>query len=148
MQEISVRFLTILLMAVVAVSGAVRAEDYKVKDLTIAHAWTRPTPGGVKNGVVYVTLTNGGEGDRLLKAASPMAADVSLHDNIRDGDIIRMRDVDAIDLPAGKTVELKPGGLHIMMIGLTTPLKKGQTFPLTLTFAQRGEVAVQVTVGE
>ena len=59
-----------------------------------------------------------------------------------------MREVSSIDIPAGRTVELKPGGLHIMLMGLTQPLKDGEMFPLTLTFANEGEVPVEVMVSD
>jgi copper(I)-binding protein len=125
------------------------AHEYKVKDLTIGHPWARATPGGAKVGAVYLTLVNDGKAtDRLLKAATPLAAGVSIHTMIKDGDVMRMREVDGVEIPAGKTVELKPGGLHIMLMGLTRPLKEGDMFPLTLTLANAGEVAVEVMVGE
>lgn len=138
-----------LLLALLAVSQVVNAHEYKVKDLTIGHPWARATVGGVKNGVVYVTLVNdGAKPDRLLKASSPLAASVSLHNNIKDGDIVRMREVDGVDIPAGQIVELKPGGFHIMLMGLTRPLKDGEMFPLTLTLANEGEVPVEVMVSD
>jgi periplasmic copper chaperone A len=63
-----------------------------------------------------------------------------------DGDIMRMREVEAIEVPAGKTVELKPGGLHVMFMELKAPLKNGSSFPLTLRFENGGEVTVQMNV--
>jgi copper(I)-binding protein len=128
-------------------SGVAAAHDLKVKELTIGHPWAAPTPGGVRNGAVYVTLINDGKTpDRLLKASSPLAASAMLHANIKEGDIVRMRHVESIEIAAGKTVELKPGGIHIMLMGLTQPLKEGDTIPMTLTFANEGEVAVEVMV--
>jgi len=63
-----------------------------------------------------------------------------------EGDVMKMREVEAIELPAGKTVELKPGGLHIMLMGLKAPLKAGSSVPLTLKFEKAGEVSVKLTV--
>jgi len=138
----------LLLAALLAFcSGVAVAHDYKVKDLTIGHPWARPTPGGVTNGAVYVTLINQGKTpDRLLQASSPIAAGVMLHSNVKEGDIVRMRHVESVEIPPGQTVELKPGGLHIMLMGLTRPLKEGDMVPLTLTFANEGEVAIEVMV--
>ena len=62
------------------------------------------------------------------------------------GDVMRMREVNAIDLPAGKTVELKPGGLHIMLVGLKAPLKAGERFAMKLRFEKAGEVTIDVPV--
>jgi copper(I)-binding protein len=85
-------------------------------------------------------------GDRLTGAATPLAQKADLHSMTMDGNVMQMRDIDAIDLPAGKAVTLKPGGYHIMLTGLAQPLVAGQTFPLTLTFDKAGarEVAVAV----
>ena len=69
-----------------------------------------------------------------------------MHEMAMDGSVMRMRQVDAIDLPAGQAVELKPGGLHIMLMDLKAPLKAGDTVPLTLRFEKAGEHTVQVPV--
>ncbi|HSQ71610.1 MAG TPA: copper chaperone PCu(A)C, partial [Rubrivivax sp.] len=63
-----------------------------------------------------------------------------------DGDVMRMREIPAIEIPAGQTVELRPGGLHVMFIGLTQTLDNGASFPLTLRFEKAGEVKVEVQV--
>ena len=84
--------------------------------------------------------------DRLLSAASPAAAKVELHAHINDNGVMRMREVNAIDLAPDATVKLAPGGLHVMLLGLTEPLKKGKAVPLTLTFEKAGSVTVEVAV--
>jgi copper(I)-binding protein len=71
---------------------------------------------------------------------------VELHTHVMDGTIMRMRKVDAIDVTGGSTTELKPGGLHVMLIGLKAPLKAGEKFPLTLKFERAGEVKLDVEV--
>jgi copper(I)-binding protein len=63
-----------------------------------------------------------------------------------EGNVMRMREVPAIEIPAGQTIELKPGGLHVMFIGLTQTLNVGATFPLTLRFEKAGEVKVEMKV--
>ena len=87
-----------------------------------------------------------GAPDRVVSASSPVAERVELHETIRDGDVMRMREVEAIELPAGQTVELKPGGLHLMLMGLKAPLKAGETVPVTLKFEKAGDVTVQLNV--
>jgi copper(I)-binding protein len=94
-----------------------------------------------------MTLRNRGAApDRLIAAASPVARVVELHTHIREGEVMRMRPVPDIPVPAGQTVELRPGGLHVMLIGLTAPLVEGARVPLTLRFERAGEVAVDLAV--
>jgi copper(I)-binding protein len=97
------------------------------------------------NGAAFMTLRNrGGQADRLVSASVPIARTVELHTHIRDGDVMRMRPVADIPVPAGQTVRLRPGGLHVMLIGLTEPLRQGATVPLTLRFERAGEATVQL----
>lgn len=108
-------------------------------------AWARATPGGARTGVVYLTVTSP-KPDRLVGAATPAAATAQLHEVTMSGMVMKMRPVPGIDLPAGKPVALKPGGLHIMLEGLKAPLRQGQSFPLELDFAKAGKRAVTVAV--
>jgi copper(I)-binding protein len=111
-------------------------------------AWARATPPGGKVGGVFVTLINTGDTpDRLVSASSAVAGRVELHTHIKDGDVMRMREVEGgIALPASETVKLQPGGLHIMLLGLNQGLTAGSRFPLTLTFEKAGSVQVEVPV--
>jgi len=119
--------------------------DVTAGDIAIGHPWTRAA-GANANGAGFMTLkNNGAAGDRLISAASPAARGVELHTHIREGDVMRMRPVADIPIPPGQTVHLRPGGLHIMLIGLTEPLRQGAAMPLTLRFERAGEV--QVTLG-
>ncbi len=121
------------------------AHDYKAGDLQIGHPWARPTAGKV--GGAFMAIANtGSQPDRLLGATTSAAEKVELHQTIRDGDIMRMRPVDAIPVAPGEPVALKPGGLHIMLIGLKAPLKVGDTIPLILRFERAGEVKVDLAV--
>jgi copper(I)-binding protein len=81
-----------------------------------------------------------------VSASADIAGRVELHTMSMDGNVMRMRQVDSIDIPAGKTVELKPGGLHVMFMDIKTPLKTGASFPLTLKFEKAGDVKVNVAV--
>lgn len=109
-------------------------------------AWARPTVQGQGAGGGYLKITGGSSADRLLGGSAGVAGAVELHTMTMDGDVMRMRQVDAIAVPAGTTVELKPGGLHLMFMGLDKPLTAGDRFPLTLRFETAGEVRVDVTV--
>ena len=112
----------------------------------VEHAWARPTAAGQAGGGGFVTLTAVSSADRLISASASVSKSVELQTMEMDGNIMRMRQVEAIDLPLGKTVELKPGGMHIMFIGLNQSLKNGSSFPLTLRFEKAGEVVVNVKV--
>ncbi len=109
-------------------------------------AYARATAPAQPAGGGFLTLHNGGAADRLVSAQAPVSSTVELHTMRMDGDVMRMRQVEAIDLPAGQKVELKPGGLHLMFIGLKAPLKAGDSFPLTLKFEKAGELTVSVRV--
>jgi copper(I)-binding protein len=115
-------------------------------DIVIEAPWTRAA-GANANGAGFLLLRNAGTlPDRLLSAASPVARVVELHTHIQDGGVMRMRPVPDIPLPPGETVRLQPGGLHVMLIGLTRPLERGEQVPVTLRFERGGEVTVLLAV--
>ncbi|HXF45826.1 MAG TPA: copper chaperone PCu(A)C [Burkholderiaceae bacterium] len=131
-----------------AVATGAWAHNHGVKsgDLTIEDAWARASAGGQTSGAAYLKIKNAGAADKLLSASAPVANAVELHTHLMDGTTMRMRKVEAIDVTGGGTTELKPGGLHVMLIGLKAPLKAGEKFPLTLKFERGGEVKVEVEV--
>jgi len=114
-------------------------------DVKITDAWARATPGGAQTAAAYVTVESAA-GDRLTGASTPAAQKADIHEMTMDGNVMKMRQVDGIDLPSGKPVTMKPGGYHIMLTGLAKPLQEGQTFPLTLDFAKAGKRQVTVSV--
>ncbi|MBA3597892.1 MAG: copper chaperone PCu(A)C [Methylibium sp.] len=123
------------------------AHDYQAGAIRIAHPWARPTVAGQMAGGGYFKLENRGKtADRLLSVSSTAAERVELHTMKLDGDVMRMRQLDAIELPAGGSVELKPGGDHLMLLGLKAPLELGKSIPLKLTFEKAGDVMVEVKV--
>jgi copper(I)-binding protein len=133
--------LSATLMLGLSISGAIAQSS----DLQVTNAWARATPGAAQTAAIYVTIVSP-TGDRLTGAATPAAQKAELHTMTMDGNVMKMRQVDGIDLPAGQTVTLKPGGYHIMLIGLAKPLTEGQSFPLTLTFEKAGTRDVTATV--
>lgn len=140
----------LLLAAFLAlVPAAAMAADATVGPLKVEQPWSRATAASAQNGSAYFAVRNtGAQPDRLLSAASTVAARTELHTNIDDNGVMKMRQVPAIEVPAGGEAVLKPGGLHVMLMGLKAPLAEGQKFPLTLTFERAGTVTVDVTVGK
>jgi len=103
--------------------------------------------GDTGTGAVYITVRNTGAiPDALVGASSDAAEVVELHETIRDGEVMRMRPVGKLALPPGATLEMKPGGLHIMLIRLKRALHAGDTVPLTLTFEHGASLALEVPV--
>ncbi|MBO6676882.1 MAG: copper chaperone PCu(A)C [Rhizobiales bacterium] len=107
-----------------------------VGDLELSNLRVIETPPNARNAGGFLTIMNMGDSDdRLVAAFSPAAERVELHTMTMDGDVMRMRELeDGIALPAGEMVELAPGGLHVMFIGLTGPFVAGETVAVTLTF--------------
>ena len=150
------RILTLLLSF--ALLAAACGDD---EPLQMDGAWARTSPRMADAGAVYLQLTSS-DGDRLVNAAvdPSIARMVEIHetvmaemgDGMGEGEMgegmgaMMMQEVGAIDLPAGETVSLEPGGLHIMLMGLAAPLEIGQTFEVTLTFEEAGERTVEVEV--
>ena len=98
---------------------------------TVKDAWVRGTVAGQKATGLFAQITSAG-GGKLVSAASPLAGVVEIHEMAMDGNVMKMRAVPAVELPAGKAVELKPGGYHIMLMDLKQELKAGDAVPVTL----------------
>lgn len=115
--------------------------------VAVTAAWARASAGPAKAGAAYVTVTNSGTtADRLLAVATPAANRAELHTHLNENGVMKMRPVDSVEVPAGETVAMAPGGYHIMMMGLAKPLVEGESFPLTLTFEHAGTVETTVTI--
>lgn len=115
--------------------------------ITVSQAWSRATPGGMRTGAAYLQITaSDTEGDRLVDARSESAERVEIHNHIHENGVMRMRRVESIELPAGQTVILAPGGFHLMLMGLKQPLRVGDKLDLTLVFEKAGAVEVAATV--
>lgn len=134
--------LTVIMTVSLLVSHTAFAGDIQIKQ-----PWARASAGPAKAGAAFLSVENtGAAADRLVGARADVAKRVELHTHIREGNIMKMRQVDAIDVPAGETVALQPGGLHVMFMGLNAPFKEGAQFPLTLVFEEAGEIRVEVDV--
>lgn len=131
-------------IAAVAMLAAAAQAQVTVKD-----AWVRATVPQQKATGAFMQLQSA-KGSRLVSANSPLTPNVEVHEMAMQDNVMRMRQVPAIELPAGKTVDLKPGGYHIMFMNLTQPVKEGDTVPLTLVFegkdGQRETVDVKAPV--
>ncbi len=139
------RFVLPLLAAVLSTSAL--AHGVTAGELKIGHPWARPTVQGQPTGGGFLKIENTGKtADRLLSATSDRGERTELHTMSMEGDVMRMRQVDGIDIAPGATVELKPGAFHLMFMGLKAPLKEGDKFPVTLKFQKAGEVKVEVWV--
>ena len=109
-------------------------------------AWARAMPSG-GNSAVYLILENRGDvQDRLEGAETPAASSVEIHESRVDEGIIRMREVEGIPLPGGESVELAPGGIHLMLVGLPEALVEGDTLRLDLRFQEAGTLVLRVPV--
>lgn len=128
--------------------AAAHAHDFASGALAIGHPWMRETAQGQSAAGGFMTIANsGGTGDRLTGGSTPIAREVQIHATRMDGGVMRMRWLeDGLPVPAGKTVALRPGSVHIMFIGLKRPLKRGEMIPVTLAFARAGKVAVRFKV--
>lgn len=133
-------------LAVLAVPAS--AQDYKVGALEITRPWTRATPATAQSGGGFLTVTNKGTTpDRLISARSTVSDKVEVHEMRMDGNVMKMRELEkGLEIPAGATVMLKPGGYHIMFMGLKAPFAKDTKVPVTLVFEKAGSLDIVLDV--
>jgi periplasmic copper chaperone A len=113
----------------------------------VVKAWTRATPPGASVAAGYLLLkNNAASADRLISVSSAAAARVETHVTVRDGSISRMREVKGYDIPAGGSLELKPGGAHLMFVDVKAPFRQGDKIAATLRFQRAGEVKAEFQV--
>jgi periplasmic copper chaperone A len=140
------RFLFTMLAAS-ALAAATHAQQYSVGNLVIGHPWSRPTVSGMPTGVAYLSITNKGpQQDTLFGARTPAAARVEFHRTSLEGGMARMRPAAALVIGPNATVTAEPGGLHLMLVDLKSPLVSGTSIPLVLQFESAGEITVQLKV--
>lgn len=127
---------------------SVFAGDIQVGDIKIMKPWTRATPPNAKVGGGYLTIMNSGStADRLVSATSAVAGKVEVHDMKVENGVMKMRPLsDGLDIPAGETITLAPGGFHVMFMKLTEPFKEGEMVKATLVFEKAGSVDVMFPI--
>ena len=142
------RGLAALFAAALAATPAL-AHDTKIGDLVLEHPHSRATPSTARTGAGYLTIHNhGGTADRLVAVSCDCAEASEIHEMKMDGNVMRMRQLpDGLAIPVGGSAVLKPGGYHLMFIGLKAPFKEGEKVKATLTFEKAGEADVMFDVG-
>ena len=119
----------------------------QAQNIVIGEAIARATVGKMPNGAAFLQIENKGPDDVLLSGSSSASARVEIHSMTMEGDVMKMRALNQLELKSGQRIEMKPGsGVHIMLMGLQKPLKVGDKFPLTLNFRQAGKIETTVEV--
>jgi len=138
-----IRFLSVAVLCLVLPIAAAQASDIK-----ITNAYAYPVAEGGSTGAVFMTLTYTPTepADQLILAETPVAGWVEIHATVIEKDIMQMRPIGVFRLPPTGTAELKPGGVHLMLMGMKQPLNGGDTFPVTLTFEKAGTMTLDVPV--
>jgi copper(I)-binding protein len=141
-------FVLLLTVLLGLAATTVSARDYKAGTLTIIDPWSRATPKGASVGSGYLKIVNSGAtADRLTGGSSEIAGAFQIHEMTMEKGVAKMRLLkDGLDIKPGQTVELKPGGFHIMFVDLKQPLNKGDHFKATLVFEKAGMVEVEYDV--
>jgi periplasmic copper chaperone A len=147
MRQIAGTLATVLFLAGLLAAPAC-AEEVKAGDLVITQAWSRATPNGAKIGSGYLTIENkGSAADRLIGGSADAAGKVEVHEMATKNGVMTMRPLDnGLTIDPGKTVKLAPGGYHLMIFDLKSPLKQGDKLPVTLEFEKAGKVKLSFDV--
>jgi copper(I)-binding protein len=142
------QFLASALLVFSLFTAPASAEEVKAGDLVITQAWSRATPGGAKIAGGYLTIENkGATQDRLIGGAGDVAGKIEVHEMSMNNGVMTMRPLDkGLTIEPGKTVKLAPGGYHLMMLDLKSPLKQGDKVPVTLEFEKAGKVTLSLDV--
>jgi len=127
--------LKVLMLAAI---GALSMQAAWAANVSVSDAWARATMPGQQVSGAYMRIQSDADA-RLVSVSSPAVPRVEVHEMKMDGEVMRMREVKAIDLPKGKTVSLEPGGFHIMLMNLPKPIAAGEVIPLTLTIESGGK---------
>ena len=116
--------------------------------IQVTHAWSRATVGSGGNGVVYLTIENtGAQVERIVAVSTPVARRASVHETVRRDGMMQMLPTPDLEIAPESRLELKPGGLHVMLMGLHGPIVQGSRFPLMIRFERAGVVQVEVVAG-
>lgn len=139
---------TLLLLAgLLSTPLLAQAHEYKAGKIEIDHPWSREMPPSAPNAAAFFVLHNQSDtADRLVSASSPQAQKTEIHEHVHKDGLMKMQQVQGVDLPAGGEVKFVPMGYHVMLFGVKKQLKDGERFPMTLRFEKAGEVQVEVAV--
>ena len=144
-----IRRLALVLLCMTAPCPPATADDGRIGTMAVSRPWARATPGMVRTGAVYLTMSNHGAAmDRLVAISTPVAGKAELHTAVMENNIMKMRRLSAIEVHPGEPSVLRPGGMHVMLMGLRAPLREGDVFPLMLRFEKAGRLEVRVEVGK
>lgn len=139
MNKILLRACALLLLSLIGTAHA--------QSVVIDKAVARATVSKMPNGAAFLQIENKGPDDVLLSGSSPAASRVEIHTMTMEGDVMKMRALDQLELKAGQRLDMKPGsGIHIMLMGLKKPLTAGEKFSLTLNFRNAGKIETTVDV--
>ena len=138
---------TVVVIITTLISGNVMAADYKIGSLEIIGPWSRATPKGASTAIGYMSIKNNGTTpDRLIGGSVDFASGFQLHSMTMEGSVSKMRELKGADIGPGQTIEFKPGGSHVMFIGVKHPLSQGEHVNGTLIFEQAGTVQIEYDV--
>jgi copper(I)-binding protein len=139
--------IVIVSVLVVGAAAAKTPSDPKTGGIVLEQAWVRPAPAGVGASVAYGVIRNTGrKPDALVSVATPAARTAGVHVSVSHAGVMSMEPIASLPLPPGAAVALKPGGLHVMLEGVTRPLKAGETVALTFRFKTAAPLTVRVPV--
>ena len=137
----------VLACVLLAAANFTSAQEFRSGDIVISTPWSRATPQGAKVGAGYLVIENrGSKPDRLLGGSVEDAARFEIHDVVVENGVMKMRELKDIELPPGGSIEAKPGGRHIMFVGLVRPLAAGEKARGALQFEHAGRVEVEFSV--
>lgn len=129
--------------------GTASPHSHEKGDIQVRHPWSRATPPGASVAVGYMEIRNRGrQPDKLVSASTTVAKSVEMHVTERAGEVMKMRQVKAFEIPARERYELRPGGSHLMLVEIARPLKKGERFAMRLVFERAGELEIELEVQE
>ncbi len=138
---------TLALLLALSLVSVAKADEFTLGDLTIDYPWSKEVPPTSQVIAGFFDVANHGiKDDRLIRASSPIAGKIELHNHFHSDGMMRMRQVDFIDVPADDMVTLEPGGLHIMFFELEKVPLLGESFPVVLTFEKAGDITVNFSV--
>jgi len=141
------RLVTITAMVIAGFSTCAMATDYKIGSLEIIAPWSRASPKGASTAIGYMTIkNNGATPDRLIGGSADFADALQLHSMTMEGDVSKMRELKSVDIDPNQTIEFKPGGSHVMFVGLKHSLSQGEHAKGTLIFEHAGTVQIEYDV--